>query len=157
MKDINRIKKMIRVVVYAIGFGLIIGGGIGIAYLNKIDKEYISTIARIENIEKYHERYRNKTKTRYEVTVSYVVKDTIFTKPLGIYTSLMTAGDEIAIMYNPDNPTQIHSISNEKIRCVILMIAGVFNLIIAYFILPKILLISKIPKQLLYIKQTKTI
>lgn len=44
MKDINRIKKMIRVVVYAIGFGLIIGGGIGIAYLNKIDKEYISTI-----------------------------------------------------------------------------------------------------------------
>ena len=69
----------------------------------------------------------------------------------------MTAGDEIAIMYNPDNPTQIHSISNEKIICVILMIAGVFNLIIAYFILPKILLISKIPKQLLYIKQTKTI
>ena len=31
MKDINRIKKMIRVVVYAIGFGLIIGGGIGIS------------------------------------------------------------------------------------------------------------------------------
>lgn len=79
MKDINRIKKMIRVVVYAIGFGLIIGGGIGIAYLNKIDKEYISTM------EKRRIKVQPKSVNSWEIYliryISYIILSCICSMP----------------------------------------------------------------------------
>lgn len=74
------IYRMVLLVLFLIGSGLIAGGSWWVSNIKKIDKEYVSTMAKIEKIRKYTDRHSRKNRIQYEVTVSYVANDRVYTE-----------------------------------------------------------------------------
>lgn len=123
------IYRLVLLTLFLIGFGMIAGGIWGVSNANRIDKEYISATAKIENIKKYRERRHGKNRTRHDVIVSYMVNGKVYTGNLNAYSSFMQVGDSIPLKYNPHQVTEIRSVEIEHIIFVVMIIAGVIVLI----------------------------
>lgn len=123
------IYKMVLLVLFLIGSGLIAGGSWWVSNIKKIDKEYVSTMAKIENIKKYTSHHAGKNRKHYEVTVSYMANGKVYTEKLGAYSSSMNEGDSIQLKYNPGKPTDIRSLEVENVISMVMIIAGVLLLI----------------------------
>lgn len=123
------IYRMVLLVLFLIGSGLIAGGSWWVSNIKNIDKEYVSTMAKIENIKKYTSRHAGKNRKHYEVTVSYMANGKVYTEKLGAYSSSMNEGDSIQLKYNPGKPTDIRSLEVENVISMVMIIAGVLLLI----------------------------
>lgn len=49
------------------------GGFYGLSNVKRIDQEYVSTVAKIENIQKYTEHRSKRARSHYDVTVTYML------------------------------------------------------------------------------------
>lgn len=118
------IYRMVLLVLFLIGFCLIAGGIWWMSNIERIDKEYVSTKAKIEKIERYTDHHAGKNRRHYRVIVSYLANDKVYTKELGAYSSSMQQGDSIQIKYNPGEVTEIHSTEVENSISIVMIIAG---------------------------------
>lgn len=121
--------RMVLLILFLIGSGLIAGGTWWVSNIKRIDKEYVSTMAKIEKIRKYTDRHSRKNRIHYEVTVSYMANGRVYTEKLGAHSSSMNEGDSIKLKYNPRQPTEIRSIEIENVISIVMIIAGVLLLI----------------------------
>lgn len=126
--------RVILFILLIIGIGLLTVGTWGVLNLKKIDKEYITTKAKIENIKKYRERRHGKTHIHYEVIVSYAANGKLYTENLNTYSSLMEIGDSIQLKYNPQKPSETHATEFEFILYIVLIFCGIIILITGLFI-----------------------
>ena len=51
----------------------------------------------------------------------------------------MKIGDEIPVIYNPQNPAEVHSSDNNKTLSIVIMISGIFLLICDVLVIPRML------------------
>lgn len=122
-----------------VGLLLIIGGYYGVAYLNQVEKNFVPVTAKIETIKERTEYHRGKRRVHHDVWVRFPAKNTTYKTSLSVYTPFMEVGDDIAIMYDPRNPNEVHSLSIEKIFAWTFFIAGISFLLVDWFVLRKIL------------------
>jgi cytochrome b subunit of formate dehydrogenase len=126
--------KLIILILFIAGVGLIAGGTWGLSYIKRIDKEYISTTAKIETIQKHTELRHGKRRTYNEVIVSYMVNGKVYTENLSSYSSSMKEGDCISLKYNPKQPSDIRSVEIENLLFWVMIFCGVTLLITDLFI-----------------------
>ena len=126
--------KLIILILFIIGVGLIAGGAYGLSYIKKIDKEYVSTTAKIETIQKHRELRHRKWRTYYEVMVSYMANGKMYSENLSSYSSSMKEGDSISLKYNPKQPSDIRSVEMENSIFLVIIFCGVTLLITGLFI-----------------------
>lgn len=127
--------KLICYILLIVGIGMIAGGGYGLFYVKRIDKEYISIVAKIENIQKYTERSGKKVCTHYDVIVTYMVAEKQYRENLNSYSSTMEIGGSIELKYNPDNPSDIRSVEIEHLIFFVMIFVGA-TLLISYLFAP---------------------
>lgn len=125
--------RLTLLILFIIGAGMIIGGTWGISNAKKIDREYISTIAKIEKIHKHTERQHGKIHTRYDVVVNYMVSGKMYTENLNSYSSSMKMGDGIPLKYNPQKPSEVRSTEIEYTVFIVMICAGLILLILNLF------------------------
>lgn len=125
--------RLVLLILFVVGSGMIAGGIWGISNVKRIDKDYISTTAKIENIKKYKKQINGKLTTMYDVTVSYEAGGKMCTGMLNTYSSSMNIGDNIRLKYNPREVTEIHSVEIEHIIYVVLIVVGAILLISCLF------------------------
>lgn len=133
-KAIN-IYKLIRYILFIVGTGIVTGGVYGLSYIKKIDKEYISTVAKIENIKKYTKRSSKRISAHYDVTVSYVVAEKQYHEQLNFYSATMKVGNNIELKYNPENPSDIRSVEIEHLIFIVMIFVGI-TILISYLFTP---------------------
>lgn len=127
------IYRLVLFVLFVIGFGMVVGGICGISYVKRIDKEYVTTEAKIEKIRKYTKYQRGKKRTQYDVLVSYVANGQVCTERLNAFSSFMQTGDSIQLKYNPQKVTEVHSVEIEYNLFVVMIIAGIIILVSDWF------------------------
>lgn len=139
--------RIISIVVSVVGLGLLIGGTCFYLHVSNMEKEYKSVVAKIVNIEKHTERRNGKIRTDYDVTVSYQVNDSTYTRELHEYSSSMEIGGNVTLMYNPADPSEVHSTDVLKIFSIGLTVAGALVLLIYWLwfqrLIKKVLLREK--------------
>lgn len=113
---------------------MVAGGIWGIYHIKNIDKEYATTVAKIEKIQRQTERRNRKTYIYYDVLVSYTVNGKVHTAHSNSYSSSMQVGDSIQLRYNPQQVTEIRSIEIEHSIFVVMTFAGLIVLISTLFI-----------------------
>lgn len=131
-------RKIILLAIFVIGLLLIIGGYYGVAYLNQVEKNFVSVTAKIETIKERKEYHRGKRRVHHDVWINFPANNTTYNTSLSVYTPFMKEGDDIAIMYNPDNPNEVHSTGIEKIISWAFLLAGISFLLVDWFVLRKI-------------------
>lgn len=129
------IYKLIRYILLAVGIAMIAGGIYGLSYVERIDKEYISTVAKIENIQKRTKRSSKRTRAHYDVIVTYTVAGKQYKENLNSYSPNMEIGDNIELKYNPKNPSDIRSVELEYLLFIVLIFVGA-TLLISYLFAP---------------------
>lgn len=132
------IKKIVPIAVSAIGLCVMIGGICFFLYMNKMEKEYKPVMAKIENIEKHTERRNGKTRTNHEVTVSYQVDGKKYRRELSEYSSSMEIGGDVNLMYNPADPSEVHSTEIGKVISIVMIAAGAFVLLMYWLLLRRV-------------------
>lgn len=132
------IKKIVPIAVSVIGLCVMIGGICFFLYMNKIEKEYKPVIAKIENIEKHTERHNGETRTNYDVTVSYQVDGKEYRRELSEYSSSMEIGGDVNLMYNPADPSEVHSTEVGKVISIVMIVAGAFVLLMYWLLLHRV-------------------
>lgn len=125
--------RMVLVTLFVIGLGMIAGGLWGVSNLKRIDKEYISTTAKIEKINKHTRRSNRKNYTTYEVIITYVANEKAYRGKLNSYNSFMRVGDSLQLKYNPRRVTDIRSVETENLLFMVMIIAGTIVLISTLF------------------------
>lgn len=132
------IYRMVLLALFLIGSGAVAGGVWWMSEIQRIDKEYVSTKAKIEKIEKYTQRRGSgKSRRQTRVIVSYLANDKVYTQALGAYNSSMHEGDSIQLKYNPREVTEIRSTEVEYNISIGMIIGGVILLISDLF-MPKL-------------------
>lgn len=126
--------KLIILILFIIGVGFIAGGAYGLSYIKKIDKEYVSTTAKIETIQKHREFRHRKWQTYYDVIVSYMANGKLYSENLSSYSSSMKEGDSISLKYNPKQPSDIRSVEIENTIFLVMIFCGISLLITGLFI-----------------------
>lgn len=139
MDKLKLIKRIIFAIILFIGLGMMVGGGIGLIYTQKMTDEYISALAKIENITQTTHRRNGKKRIHHHVFISYQAGEKRYEEELSTYSSLMKIGDEIPVIYNPQNPTEVHSPDNNRTLSIAIMISGIFLLICDVLVIPRIL------------------
>lgn len=132
------IKKIVPIAVSVIGLCVMIGGICFFLYMNKIEKEYKPVIAKIENIEKHTVRRNGKNKIDYDVIVSYQVDGKEYRRELSEYSSSMEIGGDINLMYNPADPSEVHSTEIGKVISIVMIAAGAFVLLMYWLLLHRV-------------------
>lgn len=122
-----------------IGLGLLIGGICLSSHVSDMEKEYKSVVAKIINIEKHTERRNGETRTDYDVTVSYQVNDSIYTRELSEYSSSMEIGGNVTLMYNPADPSKVHSTDILKVFSIGLMVAGALVILLYWLVMRRLI------------------
>lgn len=140
--------KIISIVVSVVALGFLVGGTCFYLHVSNMEKEYKSVVAKIENIEKYRERHAGgKTHTHYNVTVSYQVNGSTYTEKLNEYSSSMEIGGTITLMYNPADPSEVHSTEIGGFIAIVFMATGALVLLIYWLgfrkLIKKVLLREK--------------
>ena len=118
---------------FIIGSLLIGGGGYGISFLRKVERQYIQVTARIEKIKERTEYQQWKRRVHHDVTISFHANNTTYRVPLNSYNPFMNEGDDIVVRYNPEKPNEVYSVINEKILYIALLLAGVVFLVIDWY------------------------
>lgn len=126
-----RIYKLIILILLIVGIGLIAGGTYGLSYVKRIDKEFVSTTAKIESIKQHTELRHRKRRTYHVVVVSYEANGKMYTENLNSYSSSMKEGDRIQLKYNPKQPEDIRSVEIENLIFLVMIFCGVTLLITA--------------------------
>lgn len=129
------IYKLIRYTLLIVGLGITVGGAYGLSYVEKIDKEYVSTTAKIENIQMYTKHSGKRLRTNYDVVVSYMVAGKQYREKLNSYSSTMEIGGNIELKYNPENPSDIRSVEIEHTIFVAMIFVGL-TILISYLFAP---------------------
>lgn len=130
------IYKLICYILLIVGIGIVVGGIYGLTNVKRIDKEYIPTVAKIENIQKYTKRSSSRrVSTHYDVVVTYMVAGKQYRENLKSYSSTMKIGANIELKYNPENPSDIRSVEIEHTIFVVMIFVGV-TLLISYLFAP---------------------
>lgn len=100
-------------------------GGVGIIFILlmisslcswiSFKEKAVETTAVITDIRTEHSTYRQNGKTKHrtahEVSIEYKVDGVTYNNDLDYYTSGMSEGDEITILYDPENPEKHRSYS----------------------------------------------
>ena len=129
-----RIYKLIVLILLIVGIGMIAGGIYGLSYIKRIDKEFVSTTAKIESIKQHTKLRHGKRRTHRDVIVSYEANGKMYTENLNSYSSSMKEGDSISLKYNPTQPEDIRSVEIENIIFLVLIFSGITLLIIGLFV-----------------------
>lgn len=130
------IYKLIRYILLIVGIGVVAGGIYGLTNVKRIDKEYISTVAKIENIQKFTKRSSNRrVSTHYDVVVTYIVAGKQYRENLKSYSSTMKIGANIELKYNSENPSDIRSVGIEYTIFVGMIFVGA-TILISYLFSP---------------------
>lgn len=127
--------KLVRCILFVVGIGILIGGAYGLSYVKRIDKEYVSTVAKIEHIQKYTKRSSKRVNNHYDVTVTYMVAGKQYSEKLNSYSSSMKVGNNIDLKYNPENPSDIRSVDIEHSIFVVMIFVGV-TILLSYLFAP---------------------
>lgn len=139
MREVNKrllVFRTVLVSLFVIGLGIIAGGLWGRSNAERIDKEYISTTAKIESIEKQTKRRNSKNHTSYVATVSYLVNGKVYQEKLNAYSSSMQVGDSLELKYNPQRVTEIRSVEIENTIFTVMIIVGAIVLFSCLFMPP---------------------
>lgn len=129
------IYKLIRYTLLIVGLGIMLGGTYGLSYVGKIDKEYVSTVAKIENIQMHTKRSGKRLNTHRDVVVSYMVAGKQYREKLNSYSSTMEIGGNIELKYDPENPSDIRSVEIEHTIFVVMIFVGL-TILISYLFAP---------------------
>lgn len=132
------IKKIVPIAVSVIGLCVMIGGICFFLHVSKIEKEYKPVKAKIENIEKHTERRNGETRTNYDVTVGYQVDGKEYRSELSEYSSSMEIGGDINLMYNPADPSEVHSTEIGKVISIVMIAAGALVLLMYWLLLHRV-------------------
>lgn len=132
------LRTFVLAALFIVGSLLIIGGSYGVAFLDKVEKNYVPVTATIETIQERKEYRGGKRRVHHDVRVSFPANKTTYNAALNVYTPFMRVGDEIAILYNPGNPYEIHSTGIEKIIGWAFILAGVCFLLADWFVMRKL-------------------
>lgn len=128
--------KLIRYILLIVGVGVVAGGIYGLTNVKRIDKEYISTVAKIENIQKFTKRSSNRrVSTHYDVVVTYIVGGKEYRENLNSYSSTMKIGANIELKYNPEDPSDIRSVEIEYTIFFCMIFVGA-TILISYLFAP---------------------
>lgn len=123
MRDEKRKKKTsINWIFAVIGAALIITGSVLLARAESFKKNAVETEATITKIESYED---SDGDTQYNVLVEFYVDDTKLEGSLGYHASGMKKGQTIQIFYNPDDPHDFKSASEDLWMFVIFIVAGI--------------------------------
>ena len=123
MRDEKRKKKTsINRIFAVIGVALIITGSVLLARAESFKKNAVETEATITKIESYED---SDGDTQYNVLVEFYVDDTKLEGSLGYHASGMKKGKTIQIVYNPDDPHDFKSASEDLWMFVVFIVAGI--------------------------------
>lgn len=123
MRDEKRKKKTsINWIFAVIGAALIITGSVLLARAESFKKNAVETEATITKIESYED---SDGDTQYNVLVEFYVDDTKLEGSLGYHASGMKKGQTIQIFYNPDDPHDFKSASEDLWMFVVFIVAGI--------------------------------
>lgn len=129
------IYKLIRYILFIAGIGIAAGGFYGLSNVKRIDQEYVSTVAKIENIQKYTEHRSKRARSHYDVTVTYMAAGKPYREKLNSYNSTMEIGDNIELKYDPKNPSDIRSVKIEHTIFTVMIFVGA-TVLISYLFAP---------------------
>lgn len=132
----ERILKIIRLVVLAIGVGLLIGSYFAKTHHEKRIAEYRPVTVQIESIEERHVRRDGKNKVDHDVTVTYQIDGQNFREELNFYSSTMNVGDRLPFLYNPENPHETYYPELGKVLHIILFGVGILLVVMGGLVLP---------------------
>lgn len=123
MRDEKRKKKTsINWIFAVIGVALIITGSVLLTRAESFKKNAVETEATITKIESYED---SDGDTQYNVLVEFYVDDTKLEGSLGYHASGMKKGQTIQIFYNPDDPHDFKSASEDLWMFVVFIVAGI--------------------------------
>lgn len=130
MRDEKRKKKTsINWIFAVIGAALIITGSVLLARAESFKKNAVETEATITKIESYED---SDGDTQYNVLVEFYVDDTKLEGSLGYHASGMKKGQTIQIFYNPDDPHDFKSASEDLWMFVVFIVAGIPFAIVSF-------------------------
>lgn len=139
IKNKALLNRLALILANVIGLGLLVGGMCLFSYVSEIEKAYKPVIATIENIEQHSIRRDGKTRVHHDVTVSYQVNDSTYRRQLNEYSSSMEVGGSVGLMYNPAEPSEVHSTEIGKVIAIVLMVVGAVVLLMYWLVMRRIL------------------
>lgn len=97
----------------------------------------IETVAEITDIE----TYRSRDNTDHIVYIKYIVNNKVYNEVLNYWNSGMSVGEEVNILYNPDNPNEMTAKNSSYFAFIFPVIGGIT------FIIGILILINKIKRK----------
>lgn len=104
--------------------------------LHEIEQYYVPVTGRIKSIVAHKESRQGRTRTYYDVTVSYPVGQVAHEALLNSHSSFMEVGDPVALLYNPENPGEIRQVDSEKVVYGTMIGCGLILLLSDWLLLP---------------------
>ncbi len=136
MKNIIYLKRIVYTLVCVIGLGVAAGGSYGLYRLHEIERYYVPVTGRIKSIVAHKASRKGRTRTYYDITVSYLVGNVPHEAPLNIHSSFMEEGDPVQLLYNPENPGEIRQVESEKVVYGTMVGCGLILLLSDWLLLP---------------------
>lgn len=136
MKNMAYLKRIVYTLVCVIGLGVAAGGSYGFYRLHEIEQYYVPVTGRIKSIVVRKEHKKRKSRTYFDITVTYPVGNVSHEAPLNIHSSFMEIGDPVAILYNPENPEEIRQAESEKVVYGTMIGCGLILLLSDWLLLP---------------------
>ncbi len=126
VKSGDTVRIILGIVFAVVGVAVIaISIGIGMADKRFEDKAE-STTAVITDIERDRYKSGGKTKTRYHVYVQYEVDGKEYEGKLGSYSSTMYEGQQVTVLYNPENPAEMRGETPSYIYWIVFALGALF-------------------------------
>lgn len=123
MSNEKKSKKISLYFIFAvIGIALIVAAIIWLVQSENFKKNAVQTEATITEIQTYKDF---DDETKYNVLVEFYADDVKVEGDLGFHASGMTEGQKIKILYNPDDPNNFKSASEDIWIFVVFMISGI--------------------------------
>lgn len=118
----KKVEALIGVIFFIVGIGMLIGGIVLGNAFNEKKNNWVETTAIIEDIQYYG-------RDEHRVIVQYEVNGRTMEARLDSYDSSMYEGDEVAIFYDPQNPSNISATSQQIANWILLGMGVIFTLI----------------------------
>lgn len=139
IKNKALLNRLALILANVIGLGLLVGGMCFFSHVSEIEKVYKPVIATIENIEQHSTHRDGKTRVDHDVTVSYQVNGSTYRRQLNEYSSSMEVGGSVSLMYNPADPSEVHSTEIGKVIAIVFMVVGAVVLLMYWLVMRRIL------------------
>lgn len=120
------VKHIIIFLLFLAALGCVGGGSWGLVAFEESTEDYVPATARIKSRETTRRHYRGKTRYDHKATVEFDVAGLTYHGVLDSPFLVLNMDDEIAVVYNPEDPYEFRAVHYERFSYGMFIALGLF-------------------------------